>query len=331
MTEQGPPPEAVMQQMILGFWQSRAIRAAAQFRIPDLLKDGPRSSDELAAASGTHPRSLYRLLRALASVGVLQQLGESRFASTPLAATLESDRPGTMRYFAMAELGQEHYSAWEDFPRSVETGEIAFDAKFKQSAWEYYAGHAEHAEVFNRAMTGLTQFATAAVLAAYDFTPYRKIADIGGGHGTLLSAVLGASPEARGVLFDAPPVIAGAPANSRIEAIGGNFFESVPAGCDLYMMKWILHDWNDEQCVQILSNCRKAMPPGAKVLAVDAVLEPPPGDPFKNFMDLNMLVMTGGCERTEAEFRALFDRSGLAVTRVLPTHSPFGLVEATAN
>ena len=320
-----------MQRMIMGFWVSRAICGACGFRIPDLLKDGPRTSAELAAASGTHPRSLYRLLRALASVGVLQQLEDSRFASTPLAATLESDRPGTMRYFAMAELGQEHYSAWEEFPRSIETGEMAFTARFKQTPWEYYAEHPAHAEVFNNAMTGLTQFATLAVLMAYDFNPYTRIADIGGGHGALLAAALGANPAATGVLFDAPPVVAGAQANSRIEAVGGDFFESVPAGCDLYMMKWILHDWNDDQCVQILSNCRRAMAPGAKVLAIDAVLEPPPGDPFKNFMDLNMLVMTGGCERTEAEFRTLFDRAGLAVTRVLPTASPFGIVEAIAK
>ena len=252
-----------MQQMIQGFWVSRAICAAAKFGIPDLLKGGPKSSAELAAASGTHPRSLYRLLRALASIGVLEQLEGERFASTPVAATLESDRPGTMRYFAMAELGQEHYSAWEEFPRSVETGAMAFTGKFKQTPWEYYAEHPGHADVFNRAMTGMTQLAAGAVVAAYDFTPFKKIVDIGGGQGAFLEAVLEASPNATGVLFDAPQVIAMAKASSRYECVSGDFFKAVPAGGDLYAMKWILHDWNDEECLAILANCRAAMSAGA--------------------------------------------------------------------
>ena len=326
-----PPPEAILQQMIVGFWVSRAIYAAAKYQLPDLLKDGPKTSDELAAASGTHAPSVYRLLRALASAGIVEEHEGRRFSSTPVFATLESGRPGTMRYFAMAELGQEHYSAWEEFPHSIATGEMAFTHKFKQEVWEYYAKNAEHAGIFNNSMTSLTQWAIGAVLAAYDFTPYRKTIDIGGGHGAFLEAVLGVNLEARGVLFDAPPVIAGVQPHPRYSATAGDFFKAVPAGGDLYMMKWIIHDWNDEQSVRILSNIRKVMAPGAKVILVEAVLEPPPGNPMKNFIDLNMMVMTGGSERTEAEYRSIYDRAGLTVTRLVPTDSPFSIVEGVAK
>ena len=326
-----PPPEAIMQQMIVGFWVSRAIHAAAKYQFPDLLKAGPKTSDEIAVASGTHAPSVYRLLRALASAGLVVEHEGRRFSSTPVLATLESDRPGTMRYFALAELGQEHYSAWEEFPHSVATGEMAFTHRFKQQIWEYYAANSEHAGVFNNSMTALTQWAIAAVLAAYDFKPYRKIIDVGGGHGALLEAALGASPEGCGVLFDAPAVIADVKPNPRYAAIAGDFFKAVPADGDLYMMKWIIHDWNDDQSIRILSNISKVMAPGAKVILVEAVLEPPPGNPLKNFMDLNMMVMTGGCERTEAEYKSLYDRAGLTVTRFVPTGSPFSIVEGEAK
>ena len=326
-----PPPEAIMQQMIVGFWVSRAIYAAAKYQLPDLLKDGPKTSDELAAASGAHAPSVYRLLRALASAGLVEEHEGRRFSTTPVFATLESGRPGTMRYFAMAELGQEHYSAWEEFPHSIATGEMAFTHKFKQEVWEYYAQNAEHAGIFNNSMTSLTQWAIGAVIAAYDFTPYRKIIDVGGGHGAFLEAVLGVNLEARGVLFDAPPVIAGVQPHPRYSAAAGDFFKAVPEGGDLYMMKWIIHDWNDEQSVRILSNIRKVMAPGAKVILVEAVLEPPPGNPMKNFFDLNMMVMTGGSERTEAEYGSLYDRAGLTVTRFVPTDSPFSIVEGVAK
>ena len=329
-----PAPDGAMIQMITGFWASRALYTACKLGLADLLKDGPKSVADLASATASHPDSLYRMLRALASIGVFAELDGQHFASTPLAQTLE-DRPGTLRYFALAELGQEHFSAWEEFPHSIRTGGMAFTERFKQPIWEYYAAHAEHAEVFHRAMSNLTEWVTQAILAVYDFSTFGKIVDIGGGQGAFLAAVLGKSPAALGVLFDAAPVIADATRLTeaglagRSEQVAGNFFEAVPAGGDLYTMKMILHDWNDEECHAILSNIRKVIAPSGKVLIVETVLGGTgPDAPFKNFLDLNMLVMTGGRERTEAGYRALLERAGFKLNRVIPTQSPVSIVEA---
>ena len=336
-----PPPspvdsEAGMIQMIMGFWVSRAIYTVAKLGIADILKGGPKSVEGLAEATGSDARSLYRMLRALSSVGVFTELDGQRFATTPLARTLE-DRPGTLRYFAMAELGQEHFSAWEEFPYSVRTGGLAFTERFKQEVWEYYATHHEHAEVFNRSMSGLTEWVTQAVLAAYDFSPFQRIVDVGGGQGAFLAAVLGKAPAARGVLFDASPVIAEATRlrdaglADRSEQVAGDFFEAVPDGGDLYLIKWILHDWHDEQCVTILSHIRSSMAAGGKVLIIEGVLGGAgPDAPFKNFLDLNMMVMTGGCERTEDGYRTLLEKAGFKLSRVVPTASPMSIIEAVA-
>ena len=327
------PAELAMLQMITGFWASRAICVAARLGLADLLKTSPLTATEIASSTGSNPDSMYRLLRALASVGVFAELDGRRFATTLLAQTLE-ERPGTLRYFAMGELGQEHYAAWELFPYSVETGGIAFNEKFKQPIWEYYAAHKEHAAVFNRSMSTLTEGVTAAILAVYDFSPFHKIVDIGGGQGAFLAAMLSRSPQATGVLFDSPAVIAeitgGHALGSRTEAVAGNFFEAVPAGGDLYTMKMILHDWNDDECHTILSNVRAAIPAGGKLAIVELVLAPGPDAPFKNFLDLNMMVMTGGRERSEADYRTLLRRAGFELARVIPTASPMSLVEGVA-
>jgi len=333
-----PSMDAAMIQMISGFWISRAIYTAATLGVADLLKDGsPKSAADLAAATRSHPEFLYRMLRALSSVGIFHELEGQRFAITPLAETLVTDRQGSLRYFAMTELGQEHFSAWEEFPYSIRTGGLAFTEKFKQPVWAYYAAHPEHAEVFNRSMTNLTGWATQAVLMAYDFSPFRRIVDVGGGEGSFLAAMLGASPDARGVLFDAAAVIAAttrlrdAGVEARSEQTAGNFFESVPSGGDMYTLKMILHDWTDEESLTILRNIRKAIVPGGKVIIIEAVLGPGPDAPFKNFLDLNMMVMTGGRERTEPEFRSLLEKSGFRFSRVIPTGSPMSLVEGLAE
>ena len=326
-----PPAEEGMLQIITGFWTSRAVYVAAKLGLADLVKDGPKSIAELASATGSHPDSLFRMLRALASVGIFAEVEGGRFGSNPLAATLE-DRPGALRYNAMAELGQEHYAAWEEFPYSVRTGGLAFGEKFKQPVWEYFAQNPEHGEVFNRSMSTLTEWFTQAILAAYDFSGSGKIIDIGGGHGAFLNAILGQASGARGVLFDAPPVIAEASklTSGRAEKIAGNFFEAVPESGDLYTMKMILHDWNDEGCHTILSNIRKVIAPGGKVAIVEMVLAPGPEAPFKNFLDLNMLVMTGGRERTESEYRTLLEKAGFRMSRVVTTASLMSIVEGAA-
>jgi hypothetical protein len=333
-TSPSDAPPVEMLQMIAGFWVSRAIYAAAKLGIADLITDAPKSVAELAAATNTHAPSLYRVLRALSSVGVFAQDAEGRFAQTPLSATLLTDAPGSLRWLAMTELGEEHYPAWEEFLYSIRTGERAFDRRFGKTAWEFFAENPENARIFNNAMTGTTAMITEGVLGAYDFSELRRVVDVGGGHGELLASILKTNPRATGVLFDAPQVVSGAGARleaagvaGRCEIVGGDFFESVPAGADAYTMKWILHDWDDEQSTRILKNIRRASTDDGRLLVIEAVI--PAGDEphFGKFIDLNMLVMTGGRERTEEEFRALFAAAGFRLTRVVPTPSPVSVIE----
>lgn len=333
-----PTPDQIMIKMISGFWLSRAVYVAAKLGIADLIKDGPRTVEELAIATDMHAPSLYRVLRGLASEGLFIEDENGRFHSTPLAATLQSDVPGSMRAFAISELGGEHLDAWSNVMHSVKTGDIAFDNHFGQSVWEFYTDNPENARVFNQSMTNVSEWATEAVTQSYDFSHFKKIVDIGGGHGSLLSSILSSNPAAKGVLFDMEHVIKGAGSvieakgvGNRCEAVAGDFFSSVPEGGDAYMMKFIIHDWNDEQCVQILRNCRRAMTSGSKLLVIELVIPPSNESNLGKLLDLNMLVMTGGRERTEEEFRALYQRAGFKLTRVVKTESPFCIIEGEAD
>jgi ubiquinone/menaquinone biosynthesis C-methylase UbiE len=328
------PPPLVMLQLMSGFWISRCIYIVAKLGLADLVKDGPRTAADLAKDSGTHEASLFRVLRALACVNVLTQDELDRFGDTPVLATLRSDAPGTLRSFAMTELGEEHYPAWGELMHSVKTGGIAFDHAFGKDVWEFFKEHPDNAKIFNDAMSGMTAQANDALHAVYDFAGIETILDIGGGHGGLITSILKRNPQMRGILFDSPQVIDGAKqalASSdfadRCEVVGGNFFEAVPEGADAHILKWIIHDWNDEQSVAILKNSHRAMKSGGKLILVEAVV--PPGNEmhFSKFMDLNMLVMTGGRERTESEFRRLYDAAGFRLTRIVPTESPFSVIE----
>ncbi|HZS05539.1 MAG TPA: methyltransferase [Blastocatellia bacterium] len=329
------PPQFAMLQMITGFWVSQSIQVAARLGLPDLIKGQPKTAAELADPTGTHAPSLYRLLRGLASVGIFVEDAEGRFASTPLAATLETDAPGTLRWMAMAELGQEHFPAWGNLMHSIRTGEIAFDNHFGQPVWEYYAQHPEHAQNFNNAMSGMTDLIHQALLNAYDFSGITKLVDVGGGLGGQIAAILKTYPVMRGVLADQPhvisnagPLLARAGVSERCEIESIDFFQSVPAGGDAYILKWIIHDWDDERSATILRNCRRAIADNGKLLLVETVIAPGNEPSFGKFMDLNMLVMTGGRERTEAEFSALFSRAGFRLTRIIPTESPVCVIEA---
>lgn len=328
------PPPLQMLQLISGFWVSRCVYVAAKLRVPDLLKDEPKSAEELAAANNVHPPSLFRVLRALGAVDVLTQTDDGRFGNTPLSETLCSDAPGSLRAFAMTELGEEHYPAWGELMHSVRTGEIAFDKAFGEPVWEFFAKHEENAKIFNDAMSGMTAQAEQALHAAYSFEGINTIMDVGGGHGGLITSILTRNPNMRGVLFDSPQVIEGAQSKiaasgigDRCEIVVGDFFQSVPEGADAIIMKWIIHDWNDEQSMAIMKNCHRALPENGKLMLVEAVV--PPGDEmhFAKFIDLNMLVMTGGRERTEEEFRQLYEAAGFRLTRVVPTESPFSVIE----
>ncbi len=340
MTEHNPlsnpdvPPSVAMLQMISGFWISRAIYLAAKLGIADHLRDGPKTVEELAAATGTHASSLYRVLRALASVGVFHEDGKRAFALTPLAETLRTDAPGSLRAFATVELGEEHYPAWGELLHSVKTGEIAFDRAFGMPVWKFFEENPDNAKTFNDAMTGFTLAVNDAVLSSYDFSSINKIVDVGGGHGSLIASILKTNPQMKGVLFDAPPVIEGARHRirdegiaERCEAVAGDFFESVPSGGDAYIVKWIIHDWDDERSVTILNNCHRAMAKNGRLLVVEAVVPHGSKPHFSKYMDLNMLVMTGGRERTEEEYRALLETSGFRLTRIIPTESPMSIIE----
>lgn len=328
------PPPLQMLQLISGFWISRCVYIMAKLGIADLLKDGPRSAEDLAREAGAHAPSLFRVLRALVAVNVLTQTEDGRYGSTPMLETLRSDVPGSLRAFAMTELGEEHYPAWGELLHSVRTGEIAFDKAFGKPVWEFFAKHEENARIFNDAMSGMTAQAEQALHAAYSFEGIRTIVDVGGGHGGLITSILKRNPDMRGILFDAPPVIDGAKPKiaesdvaNRCEAIGGDFFKSVPEGGDAIIMKWIIHDWNDEQSIAIMQNCHRALPENGKLILVEAVV--PPGNEmhFAKFIDLNMLVMTGGRERTEEEFRRLYEAAGFRLTQVVATESPFSVIE----
>jgi hypothetical protein len=324
-----------MLQVMSGFWISRCVYIIAKLGIADLLKHGPQTAEELASASGAHAPSLFRVLRALAAVNVLTQSDDGRFGNTPMSETL-IDGPGSLRWFAMTELGEEHYPAWGELMHSVRTGEIAFDKAFGEPVWEFFGKNPENARIFNNAMSGMTAQAEQALHAAYKFEGINTIMDVGGGHGGLITSILERNPEMRGILFDSPQVVEGAKPKlegaglaDRCRIVGGNFFESVPSGADAITMKWIIHDWNDEQSITIMKNCARALPENGKLILVEAVV--PPGDEmhFAKFIDLNMLVMTGGKERTEEEFRKLYEASGFNLTRVIPTESPFSVIEGT--
>jgi O-methyltransferase domain/Dimerisation domain len=323
-----------MLQIISGFWISRAVYVIAKLGIPDLLKSGPKTADELASATNTHGPSLFRILRALASVGVLSS-ADGRFALTPISETLITSAPGSLRWFAVSELGQEHYPAWGNLMHSVKTGEIAFDDFFGMDIWKYFHQNPEDAEVFNNSMSAMTAAANEAILSLYDFSGFTKIVDIGGGHGGLITSILKANPQLKGMLFDAPEVVEGARRKmeaaglaDRCETIAGDFFKAVPAGGDAYIMKWIIHDWNDELATTILKNCRNQMSANGKLILVDSVVPETDEPHFSKFIDLNMLVMTGGKERTAKEFETLLHGAGFKLLRVIPTDLPTSIVEA---
>jgi hypothetical protein len=323
-----------MLQMIQGFFVSRAICVTAELGIPDLLKHGPMNSEELAEAVGGHAPSLYRVLRALASVGVFTEDEQQRFALTPVGTTLRSDVPASMRSLAIQVLGRNHYVAWKELLHSVKTGAIAFSHVFGVSRWQYNAEHPDEAKAFDEAMASFNSVIAGAVVASYDFSSCGTVVDVGGGNGSLLTAILTANPHLRGVIADLPHVREGAQLRLRTEGVAErcefvvtDFLQSVPKG-DTYLLKWIMHDWDDQNAEAILKNCGSALKDAGRVLIIESILRPRAGSSFGKFMDLAMLVMTGGRERTEAEYRALLRRAGLTLTRIVSTGTELSLIEA---
>jgi hypothetical protein len=321
-------PQEKMLGFIGGFWIARSIYLAAKLGIADCFDDAPKTIAQLAAETETHERSLYRLMRALASVDIFTEVSERCFALTPLAATLKSDVPGSMRYVAIAQMGEDHSLGWSNGLHSLKTGETAFDAAAGMSVWDYYARHLEAGQVFSQSMTGMLTTVSQAVAETYDFSGFNTIVDVGGAQGSLISAIMRSHPHLKGILFDLPEIIATVNVDDNIQPIAGNFFESVPSGGDVYLMRAIIHDWDDEKSSIILKNCYQAMPERGKLLLVEGIL--PPGNDFSptKFIDVIMLMMAGGRERTEEEYRSLLRSSGFELTRTIPTPSMFSIIEA---
>lgn len=331
--EAGTPPQVSLLRMMTGYWLAQAVSVAARMGIADLLGDGPRPVGDLAAATGAHAPSLRRLLRALASVGVFAETEDGAFGLTPAAAFLRSDDPDSMRSLAIM-YGGEQYRAWADLFESVHTGEPVFERVFGAAYFPYLAAHPEADRTFNEAMTGWSAQVDRAVLAAYDFSPFGTVVDVGGGHGRMLAAILAANPEARGVLFDRPHVVASAGplleaagVAARCELVGGDFFHEAPPG-DAYVLAQILHDWDDERSAEILANCRRAIAPNGRLLLVELVIAPGNASDIGKLLDLHMMTLLGGRERTAEEYGALLAAAGFEVTGVIPTRGGASIVEA---
>jgi O-methyltransferase domain/Dimerisation domain len=321
--------------LVNGYRETQAVHVAVTLGVPDLLADGPRSSEELAAATDSHEPSLYRLLRALAALRLLHEEEGHRFSLTPLGAPLRSDDPESLAgWVAFVGRGY-HWNAWGQLLHSVRTGTDAMHHTLGQSSWDYRAEHPDEAAIFDRAMTTLTLRSIRDVASSYDFSPFGTLVDVGGGHGALLATLLTQLPRAQGVLFDQPQVVAGARGllddagvSDRCTIVAGSFFDSVPAGGDAYILKSIVHDWDDREAIGILQTCRAAMGSSARLLLIERDLGEANEAPSAKFSDLNMLVALGGRERTQAEYGALFDASGLAFVDETPTPSGYSVFAA---
>jgi O-methyltransferase domain/Dimerisation domain len=328
-----PPPGVVMRDMLTAYWTSACLIAAAKLGLADLLASGPKTPAELAKATGTQPEPLYRLLRALTSNGVFAEDEQGRFALTPLAEMLRDDVPGSQRAMAIL-MGDEHFRAWGELEHSLRTGKVAFDHVFGKPCFDFLVERPDKAANFDKAMVSIHGRETAAMVDAFDFSAFKTLADVGGGNGSLITHVLKRTPTLKGILYDLPHVVARAKANlqaagvaDRCQAIGGSFFEGVPAGADAYLMRHIIHDWDDAKSLTILGHVRKVIPANGKLLLIEGVVPPGNGPSFTKMLDLNMMLIPGGKERTEAEYRELYKKAGFRLTRIVPTASEVSVIE----
>jgi hypothetical protein len=335
------PPEAaaaqLLQQVAFGYIASAALQVALSLDIPDLLVAGPRPVAALAKDAGVREDNLYRVLRALASVGIFEeQPPGSRVFALNLPARMTVKSPGSLRAMGQFITSPFHFRSYAELRHSVETGQPAGEKVAGMPLFEYFPKHPEFSELFNDAMTAISAAVIPAVLDAYDFTGIRVLVDIAGGHGRVLTAILQKYPSMRGVLFDLEHVIAGAGplldasgVRDRVQTASGDFFTAVPEGGDAYIMKHIIHDWDDEQALTILRHihARLAGVPDGRVILIEAVIPSDNTPHLGKLLDLEMMVMPGGRERTAAEFEALFARAGFSNTRVVPAHAPLWVVE----
>ena len=334
LTRRMVPPEVAVLELASGFMATHAVYATAKLGIADTLTGGPLSAKDVAASLGTSPDATHRLMRACAALGLFRH-GPDGFGLTPLGRTILADTADSMRPVVLMVGDPRYQAVWGALPDSVVSGEPAAESVHGVPMWDLLDRDTEFASIFNDAMTRLTALDWPTIEAAYDFTPYRTIVDIGGGHGQLLALMLGAAPAADGVLLERESLIPDAEAHlreagvlSRCRLEAGSFFDTAPRDGDLYVLRRVVHDFDDDQAVALLSTLRRHMPAGATLLLMESVV--PPGDEphFAKSLDLDMLVFVGGRERTEREYAALLDRAGLRMTRVVPTISTISLVEA---
>lgn len=334
--EAGMPPHVAIFQIINGMWVTQIASAVAQLGIADFIAAGTRRVDHLAEECSADASALYRLLRAAQTIGLCRETAPKEFALTPVGETLRSAVPGSMRDIVLAETAAGHWLPWGRLVDSVRSGKPMTNETLGMNAWEYYAHNPEEGQCFARGMSNLSSVASAEVAAVYNVGEAKRVVDIGGSEGVLLRGLLRGAPHARGVLFDRPEIIAYAQNaidasgfDGRIELAGGDFFQEVPSGGDVYLLKHILHDWNDSECETILRTIHRAAAPGSKLVLVEMLLPDEPQPSPVTLMDMNMMVMVGGRERTKDEYRALLATCGYELERVIATTGMFFVLEAT--
>jgi hypothetical protein len=330
-----PPPQAQLVQMALAYWTSRLLYAAAKLSLADHLAEAPKTAAELAQPTMTDAPSLYRLLRTLASLGLFTEDPAHRFALTPLGEALKTGAAGSVRSSVLTLAGDFFTPTNEQVLYSLRTGQSGFEKAYGMPLFEWLGDHPAEAAMFNETMVGIHGAEPAAIAATYDFSQFATITDVGGSTGNLLTTILGRHAKPRGRLFDLPHVVRDAPAliaarglTDRIKIEAGSFFEQIPPGSDAYLLSHIIHDWSEAQCLTILGNCRRAMKPESRLLIIEMVLAAGDAPHFGKLLDIIMLAIPGGQERTEPEYRDLLDKAGFRLTRVVPTPSAASVVEA---
>lgn len=332
------PPHIQLVQLAMAHWGSHVVYVAAKLGLADLLAKSPMSAEQLAERTETHAPSLYRLMRTLASLGIMNEDSSHRFSLTPIGEAMKTGAPGCARATILTIASPWWVSGFSELIYSVQTGKPGFEKMIGKSIFDWFADHPEEASLFSETMLGIHGAEPAAIVAAYDFSDLKNIIDVGGSTGNLLATILEHNPQARGILFDMPHVVRDAPAflkargmTDRIRIEPGSFFETVPAGGDAYLLSHIIHDWSEDQCLTILRNFRRVMNSNTRLLIVEMVL-PPGNTPHPGKMlDMMMLVGPGGLERTADEYRELLAKAGLRLTRVVPTNTAVSVVEAKIN
>jgi hypothetical protein len=328
-----PAPHEQILTITAGFWQSRALAVAAELELADLLAAGPLHIDAIASRTKTHAPSLFRLLRALESLGIFSQIYPMVFANTPSSECLRQNVPNTRWAWVRAQLsvGGGVYEGWSGLGDSIKTGDTAFDQVLGCGFWEYYRRRPETGTIFNEAMRLIGKHNSPEVARAYDWSRFPVIADIGGGIGGLLVDILNAHPSCRGLLFDEPNVVQQAISHERLQPIGGDFFQTVPAGADVYILRWIIHDWSEAEAVALLGKVREAMKPGARLILLEELIPETPEFVPGKWIDVLMLAITGGRERTEKEYRELLSSASCELEEVVPTAGPLSILVAKAK